>query len=94
MRKIVKDAFKCDELVYQFTRIDVEDGALKTGSMEEVNETYSDDYIIGEAENRMAISASNCVHKCPAEMTEDERTHWKEWGQLNDFIFTHKWEAN
>lgn len=90
MRNIVKDAFKCDELVYQFERIDVEDGLLETGSMEEVNEKYSDEYIIGEAENRLSISGSNCVHKCPADMTEMERTHWKEWGQLHDFLFQYK----
>lgn len=94
MRSIVEDAFECDELVYQFTRIDVEDGLLKTGSREEVNETYSDDYIIAEAENRLSISSSNCVSKCPADMTEMERTYWKERGQLDDFIFKYKWEAN
>ena len=32
IRKIVKDAFKCNELVYQFTRIDVEDGLLIDGT--------------------------------------------------------------
>jgi hypothetical protein len=92
MRKIVTDAFECDELVYQFTRIDVEDGLLKTGSMEEVNEKFSDEYIISEAENRLDISSSNCVHKCPADMDEMERTYWKEWGQLNDFLVKYKWE--
>ena len=28
IRPIVRDAFKCDELVYQFGTIDVEDGLL------------------------------------------------------------------
>ena len=96
MRKIVIDAFKCDELVYQFTRIDVEDGLLQGESydeiMSEVNEKFSDEYIISEAENRLDISSSNCVHKCPADMDEMERTYWKEWGQLNDFLVKYKWE--
>lgn len=93
MRKIVEDAFKCDELIYQFTRVDVEDGYLKTGSMEEVNETYSDDYIIDEAQNRLDITLTNCVEKCPEDMTEEERIYWKEYGQLHDFIFKYQWRV-
>lgn len=59
VRKIVKDAFKCNELVYQFTVLDVEDGQLIHGTAEEVNEKYSDAYIIGEAANRLDICADN-----------------------------------
>ena len=55
LRPIVRAAFKCEELVYQFTRIDVEDGLLVTGDMDEVNAKYDDAYIIGEAENRLDI---------------------------------------
>jgi hypothetical protein len=59
IRPIVRAAFKCDELVYQFTRIDVEDGMLVKGDIEEVNAKYNDEYIIGEAENRLDISQCN-----------------------------------
>ena len=31
IREIVKEAFEVDELVHQFTEIDVEDNYLKTG---------------------------------------------------------------
>ena len=73
MRQIVIDAFKCDELVYQFTRIDVEDGILKTGDAEEVNEKYSDEYIIGEAENRKSISGSwiQCTNRLKILLTKN-----------------------
>ena len=59
IRPIVRAAFKCDALVYQFTEIDVEDGLIKaTGHdniVREVNEHYVDDAIIREAENRLDI---------------------------------------
>lgn len=97
MRKIVEDAFKCDELIYQFTRIDIEDGLLKGESydeiMSEVNDKFSDEYIISEAENRLDISASNCAfHKCPEEMDDMERIHLKEWGQLKYFLMKYRKE--
>ena len=38
IRQIVRDAFQVDELVHQFTVLDVEDGLLQTGSEKEVNE--------------------------------------------------------
>ncbi len=59
IRPIVRAAFKCDALVYQFTELDVEDGLIQaTGYDEivaEVNEHYVDDAIIREAENRLDI---------------------------------------
>jgi hypothetical protein len=59
LRPIVRAAFKCDALVYQFTEIDVEDGLIKAtdydGIVAEVNEHYVDDAIIREAENRLDI---------------------------------------
>jgi len=56
LRPIVRAAFKCDALVYQFTRIDVEDGLLVSGDIVgEVNAKYDDAYIIREAENRLDI---------------------------------------
>ena len=56
IRPIVKAAFKINELYLQFTEIDVPDGYLETGSIEEVNERYSDEYLIGEAKNRLSIA--------------------------------------
>ena len=56
MRPIVKDAFKVNELVCQFGVIDVEDRYLVEGTPEEVNEKYSDKYIIKEAYHRLDIA--------------------------------------
>jgi hypothetical protein len=59
IRPIVRAAFKCDALVYQFTELDVEDGLIEAthydGIVAEVNERYVDDAIIREAENRLDI---------------------------------------
>jgi len=57
IRQIIRDAFQVDELVHQFTVLDVEDGLLETGSEKEVNENkdYSDRYIIEEARNRLTL---------------------------------------
>jgi len=76
IRKIVKDAFKCGELVYQFTIIDVEDGLLVDGTEEEVNEKYSDAYILNEADNRLAICNAN----------EDDPDYQRDARQLERFI--------
>ena len=60
LRQIVKDAFKCDELVYQFEIADVEDGLLDGVDVKsEVNAKYSDDHIIDDAENRLDIVQDN-----------------------------------
>ena len=79
IRKIVKDAFECNELVYQFGIIDVEDAILIDGTEEEVNEKYSDAYIIGEAENRLAICDAN----------EDDPDYQRDARQLRRFINKH-----
>ena len=59
IRPIVRAAFKCDALAYQFTELDVEDGLIEAtdydGIVAEVNERYVDDAIIREAENRLDI---------------------------------------
>ena len=59
LRPIVRAAFKCDALVYQFTELDVEDGLIQATGYDEivafVNEHYVDDAIIREAENRLDI---------------------------------------
>lgn len=79
IRKIVKDAFKCNELVYQFGIIDVEDTLLVDGTEEEVNEKYSDAYIIGEAKNRLSICDAN----------EDDPDYQRDARQLRRFINKH-----
>ena len=92
IRKIVKDAFKCDELVYQFTRIDVEDGLLCADEafpkydaiVAAVNAQYSDAYIIGEANNRLDISRENIEEGCHD--VEMLKIHKREFRQLSNFI--------
>ena len=70
LRPIVRAAFKCDALVYQFTEIDAADGLIKATDysdiVDEVNKHYVDDAIIREAENRLDI----CVHNI------DDLTSW------------------
>jgi hypothetical protein len=70
IRPIVKAAFKCDALVYQFTEIDAADGLIKAtdydGIVAEVNDHYVDDAIIREADNRLDI----CQHNI------DDLTSW------------------
>ena len=77
IRKIVKDAFKCDGLVYQFEVIDVEDGILTSDDVEaEVNEKYSDAHILNEADNRLNICNAN----------EDDPDYQRDARQLERFI--------
>jgi hypothetical protein len=80
IRKIVKDAFKCDGLVYQFEVIDVEDGILTSDDVEaEVNEKYSDAHILNEADNRLVICNAN----------EDDPDYQRDARQLERFIDKH-----
>ena len=95
LRQIVKDAYKCDELVYQFDEIDVSDGLLsRTDPQDSVNEKYSDEYIIGEAENRLDISRSNIAYleNWDGTISDDVmyRIHKKEARQLERFLAKHK----
>ena len=71
IRPIVRAAFKCEGLVYQFTVIDVEDGTLQEGTKEEVNEKFDDAYIIGEAENRLHICG--CQDEMSSAYDQEER---------------------
>jgi len=57
IRPIVKDAFKVNELIQQFTEIDVPDGYLDTGSIEEVNLKYDDEAIIEAAKVKYDIAS-------------------------------------
>lgn len=78
MRPIVKAAFKVNELYIQFTEIDVPDGYLETGSIEEVNARYSDEYLIGEAKNRLSIAM---------DPYNQDDSHWRrDAAQLRRFI--------
>ena len=88
IRQIVKDAFKVDQLVYQFTRIDCEDGLLTEGSMAEVNEKYTDAYIIKEAEHHQYMSRIN-VEEGGYE-GEDLKLHKREYAQATRFLAKHK----
>jgi|TARA_R110001606_G_scaffold352287_1_gene502693 hypothetical protein len=82
IRPIVKAAFKVDELVYQFTDIDVSDRLLKTGHIKEVNEKYDDKYIIGEALNRLDIAMD--------EINQEEDSWIRDAKQLRNFL--KKWD--
>jgi len=91
LRQIVKDAFKCDELVHQFGEIDVEDGLLAgVDVMAEVNAEYHDDAIIAQAENRLDIAYDNIRDlTCSDGSTGhpyDLAIHKKEARQLERFL--------
>lgn len=91
IRPIVKAAFRCNELVYQFQTIDVEDGLLSTGSVEEVNATYNDAHLIGEAKNRLDMSRCNIVDGGFDPDGEDYKIHQREFKQLSNFL--NRWSA-
>lgn len=79
LRPIVRAAFKCRALEYQFEVIDVEDGLLTSDDVEaEVNEKYSDAYIIGEANNRLDI--------CNDSYNLDDPDYKREARQLRSFL--------
>tara|TARA_R110000803_G_C11735897_1_gene290328 strand:+ start:94 stop:363 length:270 start_codon:yes stop_codon:yes gene_type:complete len=82
LRPIVKAAFKVDELRYQFQEVDVPDGYLTTGSIEEVNEKYDDKYLVGEAENKLDIAMD--------EYNQEEECWIRDAIQLRKFI--KKWK--
>jgi hypothetical protein len=91
LRQIVKDAFKCDELVYQFSEIDVEDGLIAGEDvMAEVNAEYVDEAIVKEAEWRLDIAYEN-IDDCTGwdgrpSRPEDYRLYKKEAKQLERFL--------
>ena len=82
LRPIVKAAFKVDELRYQFQNVDVPDGYLTTGSIEEVNAKYDDVWIINEAHNKLDIAMD--------EYNQEEECWIADAKQLRKFI--NKWE--
>ena len=88
MRQIVKDAFKVDQLVYQFTRIDCEDGLLTEGTMTEVNAKYTDAHIIKEAEHHQYMSRTNLEEG--GWEGEDLKLHKREYAQATRFLAKYK----
>jgi len=82
IRPIVKAAFKVSDLVYQFEDIDVPDGYLQTGTIEEVNEKYDDQHLIAEAKTRLDIAMDD--------YNQDEECWRKDADQLRRFI--KKWD--
>lgn len=85
IRPIVKAAFKVDELVEQFENIDVPDGVLETGSIDEVNEKFSDSYLIGEAKNRLSM-IDDQIDNISHYDSEDRKLLMKDKRQLASFI--------
>ena len=82
IRQIVKDALKCDALIYQFSVIDIEDKILVDASDEEINEKFDDAYIIGEAENRLDI--------CMDPLNQEEADWRYDAKQLRKFLAKYK----
>lgn len=87
MRPIVKDALKCDELVYQFFQIDHADCAILYDD-KVINKFYADKYLIKEAKHRLDIANENLDFFAPED--EDYKTYAKGHKQLTKFIA--KWE--
>ena len=90
MREIVKDAFKVNELSYQF-EIDTEDLDFFSNTvidLDTVNTHYSDRYILNEAKNRLEIVVSNLEDLHYSE--PDYKYYKRDEGQLKRFI--KKWE--
>jgi hypothetical protein len=85
IRAIVKAAYKVDELVEQFTNIDVPDGYLKSGCIEEINKKYNDVYLVGEAENRLLLIEDQ-LRSIGPEYVEDWKVLKRDERQLNNFI--------
>tara|TARA_R100001443_G_scaffold65160_1_gene74461 strand:+ start:559 stop:825 length:267 start_codon:yes stop_codon:yes gene_type:complete len=56
IRPIVKDAFECDALRYQFERIDVYDKHLAEATEACVSDTYDDAYLIKEAQYQLDVA--------------------------------------
>ena len=83
IRPIVRAAFKVDQLVYQFERIDVEDGLLVNGDMAEVNAEYDDAHIIDDAENQLDIAEDNLRSGWSG---EDLKVYQRDARQLRAFL--------
>lgn len=91
IRPIVRAAFRCDALVYQFTYVDTADGILSSGSMSEVSDTYDDAHLLGEADMCLDICQDNLRDLQFDRDGEDYRTYQREARQLRAFI--KKWGA-
>jgi hypothetical protein len=65
--------------------VDVPDGYLTTGSIQEVNEKYDDKYLVGEAENRLLLIEDQLLGMGP-EYIEDFSILNRDKRQLEKFI--------
>lgn len=82
VRKIVKGAMKVGELVDQFENVD-------HVNWKQVNEFYSDTYIVFEAKNRLDIAVENLEYYS---QDDDDYAIWlKDFKQLKKFINT--WDS-
>ena len=86
IRPIVRAAFKVDELVHQFTEVDVPDKVLETGSLEEVNEKFDDAYLVGEAQNRLLLVQDQLDAIWHSQDSEDWKIFSRDKRQLTRFI--------
>jgi len=90
LRQIVKDAFKCDQLVYQYENIDVDDGLLSGFDVKsEVNAEYTDAHIISDAENKLDIVDDN-IRDLNSWDKEDLKIYKRELAQLKRFLNKYK----
>jgi len=81
IRKIVKDAFKIDELKdYLWSRVYVEDGILVNGTIEEINKKFNDKFIIDEVLNLLDI------YNCKDELDFENKTVRNDLKQIKQFL--------
>lgn len=90
LREIVKDAYKCDGLVFQFEELDASDKWLgithnsEYTIKQQVNNVYTDKGIIEEAMNRLSIGEDN----------PDDFDYRKENRQLRKFLKKYPYKFN
>ena len=84
IRPIVKAAFKINELVVQFVEVDVPDGYLDTGSIEEVNLKYDDQALVLAATHKLDIAMDpyNQDEECWRHDAAQLRRFIKKWARV------------
>jgi len=88
IRQIAKDAFKCEALFNQFSCIDVADRYLDEATEQCVSDTYSDAYLIREADYLLNRLVDEREHYASCSVSQDIID--AEMKQLRRFIA--KWE--